>query len=432
MVNTAFKILDAGGETVKEDGRAYDQWEILFRPESDLVELRDASRNIQYTSKTPFKVVPLDRQGTVLLKSAKFVEISGFDRGDREVRGIVEGRPTPRGFKVVNELPLEDYLYGAVGASMPQGAPLQAYQAQAVVSRTLALWYKSQSPPNMERTDICDSRRCQRYSGISEEMRDASKAVAATDGLVLTKGGRLARAMQHEHCGGFTENGASTGDPTLASLVSAPDGPGPAAPATPLQLERFIHDFPARERYCDSQTLTQPAAARWVRLLELKDLQERADRVKQVGTIQSLRVTRRTATGRALGVEVTGTRGSFVAQGADAIEALLSPGSLRSMLFTIQPLTKSGSPVRWIVWGAGTGHGLGLCRAGAIGQAIIGRDYKQILSVYFPGYGIESPRGPAPGETPKGKKLPLNPKYVPPSPKTPKAPKAWPKAAPKK
>ena len=430
MANSAFKILDAGGETVKEDGRAFDQWEIVFRSESDLVELRDASRNIQYTTKTPFRIVPQDRQGTVLLKSGKFIELSGFDRGDRELRGVVEGRPTPRGFKIVNEVPLEDYLYGAVGAAMPQGAPEEAYKAQAVVSRTLALWYKAMRPPNMEKTDLCDSRKCQRYVGVNEEMREASKAVAATDGLVLTRGGRLARAMQHEDCGGFTESGAATGDPALASLESTPDGPGPAAPATPLQLERYLHEFPQRERYCQAQTLTQPSGARWVRLLEQKDIQERADRVKPVGTVQRLRVARRSATGRVQALEVIGSRGSFMLEGADAIEQVLSPGSLRSMLFTIQTLTRGG-PVQWVVWGAGTGHGLGMCRAGAIGQAVLGRDFRKILSVYFPGYGVESPRPPKPeGLTPKGRRMPLNPRYKPAAPAARPAPKAAPKKTP--
>ena len=436
MANCPFKILDAGGETVKEDGRAYDQWTVLFRPESDLIELRDAAGNIQYTTKTPFRIVPLDRQGTVLLKSAKFIETTGFDRGDRELRGVLEGRPTPKGFKAVNELALEDYLYGAVGAEMPQGSPLEAYKAQAVVSRTLALWYKSQAAPNLEKADLCDSRKCQRYVGVNEEMREASKAVADTEGLVLTKNGRLARAMQHEHCGGFTENGASTGDPTLADLASAADGPGPAAPATPLALERFLHDYPARDRYCEAQTLTQPSEARWMRLLEARDVQERADRVKPVGAIQLIRVARRSTTGRVQALEITGARGSFTVQGAEAIEALLSPNSLRSTLFTIQSLPRNSGPAQWIVWGAGTGHGLGMCRAGAIGQGVLGRGYRDILAVYFPGYEVESPKGRAPKPaalTPKGKKLPLNPKFKPsakPSPKGASKPAAQPAAKP--
>lgn len=420
MTNVPFKLVATNGETVKEDGKPFDQWGIEFRAESNLVEVRDASRNIVFTTKTPFKIVPLDRQGTVLLKSGKFVEIAGFDRGDREVRGALEVRPTPYGFKAVNELPLEDYLYGVVGAALPQGSPVEAYKAEAVVARTLALWSKTMSPPNMEKADICDSRKCQRYVGVNEEMREASKAVAATDGYVLTKGGRLARAMQHEHCGGFTENGSATGDPALADFVSAADGPGPALPATPLQLERFVHEFPAHDRYCEAQTLTSPSEARWVRLLDAKDLQGRADRIQNVGTLRAIRVKGRTATGRVKALAVEGSRGVFTLEGYDAIAEFLSPGTLRSTLFTIQPLLGAAGPVQWLVWGAGTGHGLGMCRAGALGQAVVGRKYKEILSVYFPGYGVESPkvRPPAPVvRDSNGYRRPRNPRF---NKKTPK------------
>jgi stage II sporulation protein D len=417
MSNAPFRIVAASGETIKEDGRAYDQWEILFRPESNLVELRDASRNIQYTTKTPFRIVPLERLGTVLLKSAKFVELTGFDRGDRELRGVVEAQPTPFGFKAVNEVPIEDYLYGAVGAMLPQGSPAEAYKAQAVLSRTLALWYKSQAPANQERADICDSRRCQRYIGVNEEMREASRAVADTEGLVLTtKDGRLARPMEHEHCGGVTETGAAAADPSLAALTSVADGPSGGIPTSPLQLERLVHDFPARDRFCEQQSVTAASDSRWVRLLETRELQPRADRVKNIGEIKALRVLRRSATGRVQALLVQGSRDGLTLEGFDAIAEFLSPGTLRSALFTIQPLPRVSGPAQFIVWGAGTGHGLGLCRAGAIGQAALGRKYEQILGHYFPAFRLDTPKAKpaAAAKEPAGRhgyRRPLNPRY---------------------
>ncbi len=412
MANAPFRVIAASGDVIKEDGGAYDQWEVDFRTESDLVELRDASRNIVYTSKTPFRIVPQPRAGTVLLKSGQFQELTGFDRGDRELRGVVEIRPTPNGFKAVNEVALEDYLYGAVGAAMPQGSPSEAYKAQAVVSRSLALWYKSQAPPNLEKTDLCDSAYCQAYVGVNEEMREASKAVAATEGLVLTtKDGRLARAMQHEHCGGFTESGAATGDASLASLASVSDGPGGAPPSTPVQLERFTHEFPSPDRYCELQTVTSPASSRWIRLLDVKELALRAARVKNIGTIRRIYAGRRSATGRVQTLMVEGSRGQLQLDGADAIGDFLSPGTLRSTLFTIQPILGASGPVQFLVFGAGTGSGLGLCRAGAIGQAATGRKFADILRVYFPSYGLESPRDkPKTAERPRYRR-PLNPHY---------------------
>ncbi|MBI5201361.1 MAG: hypothetical protein HY925_07230, partial [Elusimicrobia bacterium] len=54
-----------------------------------------------------------------------------------------------------------------------------------------------------------------------------------------------------------------------------------------------------------------------------------------------------------------------------------------------------------VVWGAGTGDGHGLCVAGAMGQAHLGRKYRTILAHYFPGGEVKG----APDEPPPGKSI---------------------------
>ena len=50
---------------------------------------------------------------------------------------------------------------------------------------------------------------------------------------------------------------------------------------------------------------------------------------------------------------------------------------------------ESGIPGRFVLTGAGWGHGVGLCQIGAAMMADEGYDYRQILSHYFPGASIE-------------------------------------------
>lgn len=417
VANSDFKLVAATGEAIKDDGRGSDQWQIEYRPESNVVEVRDSARNIQYTAKQPFRISPKARLGSVLLKSGRFVEPAGFDPGDRELRGTLEIVPTPYGFKVVNEVNLEDYLYGVVGAALPQDSPAEAYKAEAVVARTAAYWSRHQAKPNLERSDICDSSRCQRYVGVNEEMRGASKAVAATEGLVLTLEGRLAKIAEHESCGGLTESGALSGDPALAALVSVDDAPAAAPrPRTPVELERWTHEFPPKDRFCEAGNAPNHDA-RWVRVLDAKQLKERAERVKYIGSIKHVRVARRSATGRALSLEVTGTRDALLLEGEQAISDFLSPGSLRSTLFTITPIMSGGTASRFILWGAGTGSGLGMCRAGAVGQASLGRDFRTILAVYFPSFAVDDvharhapPAAAKAAKTASGTKKPKNPR----------------------
>lgn len=384
MVNSSFKVT-AAGEVVRDNGGAQDQWEVLFRPENNVVELRDNARNIQHISKQPFRILPSERRGSVLIKSVRLIDALGVDPGDREVRGFLEVIPTPYGFKLINEVNLEDYVYGAVAAALPRNSPAQAYRAQAVVARTRALWHKANRPETLERTDICDSSACQRYVGLSEEMRASSREAAATEGLILTLAGRPGNVLQHENCGGATEDGRQSGLKDAEHLVSVQDAEASPAPLlTPEQLERWVHEFPARQRYCEASGLTAPSQSRWIRLISGEDIQERMDGVQRVGRVKRVAVARRSSSGRVLALEVVGSRGVAFLEGEKAIAELLSPGSLRSTLFTIQPLAKGDL----LLWGAGTGHGLGLCLAGELGQASLGRSWKDILAHYFPALSL--------------------------------------------
>ena len=48
-----------------------------------------------------------------------------------------------------------------------------------------------------------------------------------------------------------------------------------------------------------------------------------------------------------------------------------------------------GVPSRFILTGAGWGHGVGLCQIGAAVMGAKGYSYDKILSHYFPGASIE-------------------------------------------
>ena len=44
-----------------------------------------------------------------------------------------------------------------------------------------------------------------------------------------------------------------------------------------------------------------------------------------------------------------------------------------------------GNRRRWVFYGRGWGHGVGLCQTGAYGMALEGATFQQILSHYYPG-----------------------------------------------
>jgi stage II sporulation protein D len=286
---------------------------------------------------------------------------------------------------MVDMVGLQDYLYGVVGTALPLGSLSDAFKAQAIASRTIALWFKDHHAANLEQTDICDSDLCQKYIGVTGEMDKATQAVIQTAGLALSQNGAIAHAVEHENCGGMTEDGGQSADASLGYLASTADTlHSPGAFATPEDLERWVHDAPPQDVFCQASGLTSPAETRWVRVLDAGALKKRADAFHYVGKLTHIEILKRTATGRVVDMRVVGSRGDFTLSGSRAIGDFLSPGSLRSTLFTITPVMKGKTARYFILWGAGTGDGFGLCRAGLLGRAAAGEDYRSILAAYFP------------------------------------------------
>jgi len=65
-------------------------------------------------------------------------------------------------------------------------------------------------------------------------------------------------------------------------------------------------------------------------------------------------------------------------------------GNLKSSCFIVKPkFDNTGSlPDSFVFYGAGYGHGVGMCQTGAAGMADLGYSYKEILKNYYRGTKI--------------------------------------------
>ncbi|MBI4347974.1 MAG: SpoIID/LytB domain-containing protein [Elusimicrobia bacterium] len=378
-----FRVVDVRlGEVTK--GGALDQWEVRYRDDTRVIELRDPQQNLKFTTKQAFRIEPVRPGFTVLVKSAVLGEVKAVDIGDREVRGIVEVVPTPHGFGLVNEVALEDYLSGIVGAAMPSTSPREALRAQAVLARTKAMGVRKGQHHPFFNADLCDSTHCHLYSGVVRESAAVREAVVSTTGGRLTTGGLPARVAWHASCGWATEEHGEDADRPLGIVRSAWD------------LDRLARSYPPAGLFCERSALTPPAWSRWTRVLDADLLRQRIERTQFIGRLHDVRVVSRSKTGRVTALDVLGSRETLRLEGAGRIEAFLAPRSLRSTLFTLQPLYDGKVLRQLVVWGAGTGDGHGLCVAGSMGQAHQGRKYRNILAHYFPGTEVKG----APDEPP--------------------------------
>ncbi len=122
----------------------------------------------------------------------------------------------------IEELPIDEYLYGVVSAEMPVKYDIEALKAQAVVARTYTIYQITHSNGKHGDTDICDNYACCQ-AWISKEDRFAKwekkeaednwqkivNAVDSTQGKIITYNGEVIDAFFHSNSGGITETASN-------------------------------------------------------------------------------------------------------------------------------------------------------------------------------------------------------------------------------
>lgn len=119
----------------------------------------------------------------------------------------------------IEELKMDEYLYGVVAAEMPASYEVEALKAQAIVARTYTIYQAMNSKGKHPNADICDDYTCCQ-AWISKEDRfanwEASEAEAnwqkivdcvnATTGKIVTYNNSPINAFFHSNSGGVTES----------------------------------------------------------------------------------------------------------------------------------------------------------------------------------------------------------------------------------
>lgn len=157
------------------------------------------------------RAVPNSSSGAI--PSIKVVE-----RSNRKYRGTIELLLHKGYLTVVNELPLEQYLYGVVGTEMATGWPLEALKAQAVLARTLAMGQGNKYGV----ANVSDSVYEQAYYGLGKEAEDVRQAVDQTAGIVIRYQGKLTSSLFYSNAGGMTADGSEVWGNKVSYLPSVP------------------------------------------------------------------------------------------------------------------------------------------------------------------------------------------------------------------
>ncbi len=272
---------------------------------------------------------------------------------------------------VINKVSLDDYLKGVVPAEMPAGnnSYFQALKAFAICARTYALMKLNE---DQSYYDVYIDTRDQVYGGADVETELSDKAIDETRNLILTYDGKPAKVFYHACCGGHTANAKNVfGINNAPYLEGVQDGDPPNCSIAPnFSWEEYYPAGVFVDRLRDAG------------LISSKDYKLKSINVEsrfKSGRVDVLSIKLSSANNDIKTVKLTGNEIRTVIRTAD------NSAILKSTLFKIH-VENNGDVV---INGRGNGHGVGLCQWGAIHQSTEGKNYKQILSFYFPGTVIK-------------------------------------------
>lgn len=332
----------------------------------------------------------------------------------------------------INVIHVEDYLTSVISSEMSATASLELLKAHAVISRSWLLaqihknkaitasqslysaftqtnqelirWYDREDHTHF---DVCADDHCQRYQGITRASTEmVRQAIAATRGQVLMWEGNICDARFSKCCGGAFEEFQYCWEgikhPYLSKQRDSKTGSGLPDLRVESEADQWIRTSP--ESFCntkDKKILSQVLNNydqettdfyRWKIEYKQDELSELILKRSGIdyGQILDLIPVERGTSGRLVKLKIRGSKRTMTIGKELEIRRTLSTSHLYSSAFVIDKADiVDDVPGRFILTGAGWGHGVGLCQIGAAVMGEQGYPYDTILLHYYIGATID-------------------------------------------
>jgi stage II sporulation protein D len=292
--------------------------------------------------KTPRIVIKTDKPVPIIINGRTF-------KG--EINLI---RKTNDSLLVINRVDLDDYVKGILYHESSHYWPQDALKAQAVVSRTYAVYQMQKN--KLKDYDLTSDIYSQVYGGKTSERYRTSAAVDDTRGEVLTYNDKIIPAYFHATCAGHTED---------ASLLWNID-------IVPLKgvICVFCKDSPH---------------FRWHNTVSLKDIAEKLTAAGyRIKDIRDIRILGKDKSGRITDLSIVSDEKNIKISAKD-FRNIIGNNFIRSTNFQVTIAETDA-----VFEGLGWGHGVGLCQWGAYFMAKQGYTYKDILRYYYPNTNVRA------------------------------------------
>ncbi|MGH6666669.1 SpoIID/LytB domain-containing protein [Bacteroides hominis] len=332
----------------------------------------------------------------------------------------------------INVIHVEDYLTSVISSEMSATASLELLKAHAVISRSWLLaqihknkaitasqslysaftqtdqelirWYDREDHTHF---DVCADDHCQRYQGITRASTEmVRQAIAATRGQVLMWEENICDARFSKCCGGAFEEFQYCWEgikhPYLSKQRDSKTGSGLPDLRVESEADQWIRTSP--EAFCntkDKKILSQVLNNydqettdfyRWKIEYKQDELSELILKRSGIdyGQILDLIPVERGTSGRLVKLKIRGSKRTMTIGKELEIRRTLSTSHLYSSAFVIDKADiVDDVPGRFILTGAGWGHGVGLCQIGAAVMGEQGYSYDTILLHYYIGATID-------------------------------------------
>lgn len=322
--------------------------------------------------------------------------------------------------KVINVVPLEDYVKGVVPYEMPGTWPLAALEAQAVCARTFVQGHVKHL--SSDGFDVCNGVDCQVYegrgNGTTGPTAASDQAVDNTAGQCLYYNGVLIQnPVYHSSDGGATEDGKNVWGTETGYLKGKLD---PYEAQTSVPSNSYSVTYTAAElTWILDQKGYSVGTVQNVYISEYTSLGNVA-KVTFVGTggtktvsgetcrtifysstykksVSSQRFDINGSRSGSSGVVVNGTGqlssldGAFVVSGGGMLSniagnsaaAITSSGTVTVTAVSQPAVSPSGGNGTFVITGTGNGHNVGMSQYGAKAMAELGYDFREILGFYY-------------------------------------------------
>lgn len=328
----------------------------------------------------------------------------------------------------INVTPIEHYLTSVISSEMSAYSSPELLKAHAIISRSwliaqieksneiktressyetthqtddeLIKWYDREDHTLF---DVCADDHCQRYQGITKAFTEKVKeGVEQTSGLVLTFNNKICDARFSKCCGGISEAFENVWEPVkhpyLTKVVDYKFDPDNFELDLTKEnaAEKWIRTSPTA--FCnttDESVLSQVLLDydqstkdfyRWEIELTQDEISSLIKEKSGIdfGNILDLIPIERGVSGRLIKLKIVGTNKTLIIGKELEIRRILSKSHLYSSAFVVDKKDLINEvPQKFILTGAGWGHGVGLCQIGAAVMGEMGYRFDEILLHYF-------------------------------------------------